>query len=610
MNGKKKNFWENDSTVSAGKNFWEKDSVVAKPDVTKRPAFNPVKQPTSPISDFFGGFSYGAPPMQQAKSVKTVLEIGLPLLTTPFLGPGTSAITKLASIPLAGALQGTGTMVGQSLEGLAEGRPKLMPEEIRSSILGGAAGQGLGLGVAAAIPKSLAPFAKSYQPEIGNLAKQYGMELPASALTKSRAVPIIESIAGKGLFSGRISDIVDRAGMRLNQLADETVASFGRPTSGVEVGNALERGMTGFENTFRQTKDALYQRAKDIGANVNVVPEKALSTLGGVITDLNNIVGKKPPILRQLAALRAGLRGEGEIASKLAAKGAPPGLIQKVVAQQKTNLTLDQATSTLRDLNTKVNFKNPNPIVQGYEGQVRKIAASLSEDIDNSIASQSPELSKALADANGYYKQGIEKLNSEWGKKINSFIQQGKTSEIAPAILNRSTPVEAIPKIFDTVGPGGTESLRAATMERIIESSKNADGMLTPTGISRQVRAYGSDKLTAIFGSDMTQRLNDISQLSLALGRGQKTAAGSQTAFINRMIIEGISTFLSPLKAIKLIIGDAALSRFISGPGQKLLTSGLKFPSAVAPAVTTGVRIGAQPLIQPPLQEMTQRRNR
>ncbi len=595
----------------------ESQQSTVQSDVTKTPLFNPVKEenpslPTRLAKAYLGlANRYGrgavplpprATPKEMASDVGNLAEIGLPLM-----GMG------VASIPLrilaAGALQGTGTMVKRGLTDITgqtkSDIPEMFREGAKSAALGTAAMAvpevGIGL-----INKARAPFAKMVDANIVKLGEKYDVPLTASAVSKSRAVPLLESISGKGLFSNRIEQVIEQGGTRLNQVADKVTASFGKSTVPTEVGSAIEEGFRNTETTFRKVKSDLYNAINLKKANIPVNPVNTVKLLDETIEELSGIVGQKPQILRRLIKLRDGLGDPSGMVQKLKAQGFDDATIQKVMGQNPQNaLTADKISSTIKDLNSQINFKNPDPIVKGYEGTLKRVTTTLNDELDTAIKTARPDVAQAIEKANNYYAQNVSKLNSEFGRKINKYIDDGKASEIAPVILNKTTPTEYIPQVFELVGQEGSKSLRASIFDKIISDARGGSGYLTQFGLERQMKNYGAEKLQTIFGKDITQKLLDISKLSQAWNKAQQVSQGSQTAFTGRILGEIGIMAANPLLAVKMILGDASFSKFIASPvGQKWMTTGFKtIPQSVSAPIAQTTRVVVKKAVEPDSKE-------
>lgn len=544
------------------------------------------------------GFARTRTPQQAAQDVGTALEVGLPLLSAP-LTPGMRSIAG-------GALQGTGTALKNALMAVSMGRKYPLDQMARD--FGTSAGIGTALGGATEIgmgglQKGLAPFAKTFDAGSEALAKRYGLSMPASSFNTNAGVPLVETLASKGFFAQNLNKTMADSEARLVRVADELLSksspknALGAPASSAELGSIIGKGFKDVESAFRTEKDRLYDLAKIQPKTVPVEPTNTLNTLDSIIGELEQVKGKRPAVLDQLQALRDGLSPSNALVKKMQQNGYPPNVIQAAIKQNKVPtepLFAEDVLATLRDINRKIDFKNPNPITQGYEGQFKRVAASLSDDLDGSIKSTNPQLGQAIDEANRFYADGVARLNSKWGQTVNRFIKEGKESAIAKTLLNRNTPVEQIPKIFETVGQDGSQALKTATLESIIEGAKDrAGGRFTKTGMLSQLNQFGDERLSAIFGQDQIQTLKDIGHLTNILNAGENITKGSQSTFLYRMLSTLGMLTTNPLKAIRLMAGDAALSNFVTSPaGQRWLREGTQIPSAITPAVATGARMG------------------
>ena len=59
--------------------------------------------------------------------------------------------------------------------------------------------------------KKLATFASKVDPAVLETAKRLEIDLPASAISKSKVVNLLETIGGRGFFGTRIADKVENA---------------------------------------------------------------------------------------------------------------------------------------------------------------------------------------------------------------------------------------------------------------------------------------------------------------------------------------------------------------------------------------------------------------
>ena len=137
-------------------------------------------------------------------------------------------------------------------------------------------------------------------------------------------------------------------------------------------------------------------------------------------------------------------------------------------------------------------------------------------------------------------------------------------------------------------------------LEDLFKSSKGVNGNFTSGGITSQINKIGGEtKLQAILTPRQFSAVKNLETVARGLGKAEKIAGGSQTAFLGRMFAETSGLFIHPLLSAKIILGDALFSKFVSSPiGQKLLTTGIdltgkigKNIAGIAPKLTTPVQI-------------------
>lgn len=410
--------------------------------------------------------------------------------------------------------------------------------------------------------KTIAPFAKSFQPEVADIALERGVKLPASSLSKSGVVRTLETISGKGFFGQGVIDTVEKAGLKLNDVANKTISSIRSTTDLSSAGRVVQKGFNDFRENFFKTKSELYSKAQLGGKKIEVSTPKTISILDRIIkqkSEAAKVLGSDPVDLKFFDNLRDGL--SGGVKTKF-------GTL-KTGEKNYAN----EVKSALSELNKKIKNFN-DPISTGNQAVLKNLFTTLSEELDETIKLKNPELAEAIDTANKYFKDGLSKLESSYGNKITEFSNQ--PDKIVPAIVNGTASVEDIPRIFEVVGEEATNAIRSTFLDKLFSDARGANGVFKPNGLNQQLVKYGLPKLEAVLTPEQVKAVLDLDKLSKALGRGQYVAEGSQTAFIGRMMAETLGVFSNPLFALKAVIGDLAFSKFISSPtGQKFLTEGV-----------------------------------
>lgn len=570
---------------------------IQKPQPTiHKPTFATAGSTETIASSPFGKDYAKQATQERGDIAKNTIAFGL-----PFLATGLSAGT---AIPAAGALSATGEAVGQKVSDLITGQRTPTNDLLRQSAgagIGGLVGEGVGRGLVGIAGKALAPFANGYTPEIDALAKKYGMTLPASSTTTNRAVPLIESIAGKSAFGNKLTQMTLKAEESLTRAADDVIAKIGSSPDASNAGIKIADGMNRYRSRFMDTKNALYDAAKINKGDVTLNPQNTISVLDDIISEIKNTANPDMGSLKYFQQLKKGLAGAGdEMRDKLAKQGFNANAIEKIMSQQKIQVGVDgtKALNTIKQIRRDTNPKLTTPIATGFEAELRKIGATLSDEFDNALTQARPDLAEALAKANSAYKEGITKLNSEFGKKIKRYSDAGQFDKIAESVLNRSTSVDDIPKIFEVVGEDGKNALKANLADRMIgETKRNAKQAFTPSIIDKTIKQFGDARLKAIYTPEEYNALKELSKLTYAVGAAQKVAEGSQTTFTAKMA--GIFTlaFTNPPLALQFLTSDAAFAKAISSKaGQQYLRSGSQLSPVTKFAVPSATRVAGQSL--------------
>lgn len=420
--------------------------------------------------------------------------------------------------------------------------------------------------------RQIAPFARQVNPDVVKAAAEIGVDLPASAKTNSRIVPAVEAVVSKGLFGEDILKKIEGARVVLAKYADDLVASTGQAPDLVSAGKVISDGLDAYKTNFMKIKNDLYDkatipsRASKGHPVVTVTPTKSLKYANEILNEKKRaaaILGKSEDI-SYFQSIR----------DKLITKDAP--------------LKARDLQAAIKELNSKLAGSN-DPIVTGSRGQLRKLTAMLSDDLDKAIAAQRPDLAQAIKEANKFYKDGISKLNSGYGEKIFRLAEQGQYDKILPAVMNKGTSIEDIPRLYELIGKKNVPGVQAALMEDIFSRAKNADGNVRPMGITQEVNRLGGwDKLKAMTTPEQFAAIKNIDTVSRSFSRLDKIADGSQTAFVGKLIGQATAGFINPAAGGLALGADFLASKAVPSQfGQKLMTTGLP----LTPFTAAGERI-------------------
>lgn len=304
------------------------------------------------------------------------------------------------------------------------------------------------------------------------------------------------------------------------------------------------------------------------------------------------------PLEEQYYSLPVGQRPR-ELAQRVQQAGSKRMFYREAIESYKgEGIDGVTALNTIRALKRDINFADKNPITQGYDADLRKVSVTLQDEFDNALGQSKPEIADALKKANSFYKENIQKLNTGYGKKIQQLVDAGQYDKISSAILNRNTSIQDIPKIFEVVGDEAKNNIKANLLQNLIgESKRNANQVFTANMLDKTIKQFGEQKLAAIYTPEELNTLKDIAKLSTSIGYGQRVAEGSQTTFLARLAGLTGMAFIEPITALRLFMGDAAISRFIASPtGQQWLKQGFKMSPITQYAIPSATRVAGQRL--------------
>lgn len=430
----------------------------------------------------------------------------------------------------------------------------------------------------------VAPFAGSLDNPVIKAAERLKVELPASAKTKSRAVPLLEAAAGKGLFGKRVVEKVENAKKALVNIGEEVINKTKKADDLGQAGEAIKAGAERFRQRFFDVKEILYENAgfNKEGKLITITPDKAKEAINFIDTILENkqkaqkVLGKSTS-KNLFAKIKKALQGK-----KVINKGKITDVTGKPLAVSSDVVYVDATDikAALDELNNDL-FNSTDPVITGNKATLKKLAATLADDLDQAIITENPALAERIQRANRFYKLGLEELNSHFGEVIYRLKDQ--PDKILPAILKNTTSESDVRRIYRLIGKDNVSQVQTAFMRKFLEGAKNADGTaFTPQGLVNQVKRFGDNKLRKVLTPEQYSKVKDMSTVAQSIGKYEKIAGGSQTAFTGRILYEFSPLFSGDvLTTTMLLAGDKIGSSFIgSDLGQRLLSQGVELTGA------------------------------
>jgi len=508
-----------------------------------------------------------------------------------------AGMTGGASLPVQAAVQGG----AQALQATSEGATPT--ESGFAGALAGLAPVG-GRGVNAILSKVRGPLTKWVDTGAMEAAQRLksvelpgGIELPAGAASTSRLPALAEAISSKGIFGGKVAQRGAKAETDLVAAGNDLVRRAGSADpsfAGQQIGHGLER----FEKTWEAAKNAAYDEASARGFSID--PEGTVGVIDSMLEG-GGLTSRAASLLKQARnaiAPKQATEGIGAEIAKIAAKD--PNMAATMAAQLEKE-GVAAASVVPRDATTIQQWiKNLSAAGGGRDpafGDPRvfqKVAATLRDELHSKLPE---DIAAKLAQADAIYGQGKDALESVFGKKITDLAAQGHFDKITTAIFNTKMSSLDVPRIFETIGPEASDTIRANVLADILRKATNAsEGKIRPTALWNQLKQYGP-KLKEILTEEQYSTLRDMASVAEALSRSGAITGGSQTAFLGRIGAYPAMAVYNPLLAAKVLMGDAVFNAFIgSSGGQRWLTTGLGkavLPGRFAQAGSVGLARGS-----------------
>ncbi|GEM_PF-1703981 len=492
------------------------------------------------------------------KGKKDVLKGGVGTAANLIPSGGSSTPIKVVTSALAGGAAGYGVSEdNQELQDIATG-----------AAVGGAIpliadfGKGLLLNGKSAgnrvISRLLNPFTAQFDQEIADLARAKNVDLPVSAQTNSNVVKQAEALAQKSFFGNKITNKILKASNQIDEISQNLTDELAKPIDKKSIGNVVKSGFSTFEDNFNKTKTSLY----------NSVPENVLNTdadTTSTIKALNQIIAAK----EKSAAPNTNVEYYKTILERLQrGSGNTDDFIPTYDVLKKTRTSIGEKMKNFTD-----------PVATGDSASLKKLYASLSDDLEETIKKNDENAYQILQEANTFYAEGISKINSDIGKSIKN----SDPEKLIDTLLKPNSESD-ISLVKSIIGEDAISELQQGFTSKLYNDSVNARTQkIDLTKLRSQLKKYGEGSIKELLGEEgfttfqqTVKDLEDVERLTKALNKGSKPAEGSQTAFLlNSLSNLGLYAF-NPKIFIGKMAGEFAMSQlFTSETGRKLLTEGL-----------------------------------
>jgi hypothetical protein len=234
---------------------------------------------------------------------------------------------------------------------------------------------------------------------------------------QGRGSALLEAGLEKVPFTtGRVAQAADRTSDQMSDVLDRATANVGDATTNVAAGEAAQRGADAFVSDFQNKSTKLFNAVDDkIGFKTNVQSPNALNT----IKELTKYAGQYPEISSFLnrpkfQSLMKSLQKETQLLNE---KGKPFQILNTVPYE------------LLKDLRSNIGKsigKMDGPMSDLQEADLKRLYASLTDDMRLAAEAAGPDAVKAFERANKFYRAGQARIDN-----VIKDVTNAKSPEIA-----------------------------------------------------------------------------------------------------------------------------------------------------------------------------------
>ena len=234
---------------------------------------------------------------------------------------------------------------------------------------------------------------------------------------QGRGSALLEAGLEKVPFTtGRVAQAADRTSDQMSDVLDRATANVGDATTNVAAGEAAQRGALAFVSNFQKKSTKLFNAVDDkIGFRTNVQSPNALNT----IKELTKYAGQYPEISSFLnrpkfQSLMKSLQKETQLLNE---KGKPFQILNTVPYE------------LLKDLRSNIGKsigKMDGPMSDLQEADLKRLYASLTDDMRLAAEAAGPDAVKAFERANKFYRAGQARIDN-----VIKDVANAKSPEIA-----------------------------------------------------------------------------------------------------------------------------------------------------------------------------------
>lgn len=367
---------------------------------------------------------------------------------------------------------------------------------------------------------------------------------------QGRGSALLEATLEKVPFTtGRVAQAADRTSDQMSDVLDRATAKVGDATTDAAAGEAAQRGAAAFVSNFQNKSTKLFNAVDDkIGFSTFVTAPKTI----GVLEDLTKYGAKYPKI--------------GEFLNNPKFK--------KVLSDLEVNGALNAMPyELLKDLRSNIGQsigKMDGPMSDLQEAHLKRLYASLTDDMRLAAEAAGPDAVKAFERANKFYRAGQARIDNVIKDVANAKTETSAYNKIVGMTLDNSPrgSVKALTQLKKSLPKEEWSTVSSTILKKLGDTSAGRAGAEGTTAFSASSFLTNWNKMsnpakTVLTSGNVPQSVRrELDDLATTVARFK--GAGGERNFSNTGTIITTATLTAGTMADAIATGIASGGVYLS----------------------------------------------
>lgn len=392
-------------------------------------------------------------------------------------------------------------------------------------------------------------------------AEKAGIKLPTAALTKGEGVRKIVQTAERGIFGDKLKQITEAAKEKLASNIEDIQKSITPEEISKEgIGGKVQEAYAKAEKDFKDASEKMYDE-------VSKQSKYRVASTQNTVQILSDIIDQEKQALGA---------GNKSMITKM----------QKILSSIKgTEVEFDN----LRAMRTKIGQdlaetrKFPGDRGNPY---LNRIYGALSQDIEETAKTSSPDLYTKFQEATQFYRENIRQLRSSVGISIKRSLPENIAKNFAKP--NNASNLRLLKTI---VGDDAMGYIGSSYLSDLVKKSTDFNGEFNLKKFIKEANKMDNTTAKEMLSSEQLTNLEKAKSDAKTNQIVQQAIADSQKGgrvLANEFHLAELGLAVThPVVLLKTLVGEAAFAKFLLSPKGRAFLSGFKMPKGTLSKLMT-----------------------